>query len=50
VEIAGRSVRRIRGFKNALVERVLEKFPKTIFFANDDLAAGTLFECQKRSI
>jgi LacI family gluconate utilization system Gnt-I transcriptional repressor len=31
---------------------VLEKYPKTdaIFFGNDDLAAGALFECQRRSI
>ena len=77
VEIDGRSIRRIRGFQNALAARlrpssqiqslnesssigvgrrllseVLDKYPKTdaIFFGNDDLAAGALFECQRRSI
>ena len=77
VEIDHRSIRRIRGFRSALIERglpadqivsldevasiglgrqllssVLEKYPKTdaIFFGNDDLAAGALFECQRHSI
>jgi len=40
------------GLGRRLLSEVLEKYPKTdaIFFGNDDLAAGALFECQRRSI
>jgi LacI family gluconate utilization system Gnt-I transcriptional repressor len=40
------------GLGRQLLSGVLEKYPKTdaIFFGNDDLAAGALFECQRRSI
>jgi LacI family transcriptional regulator, gluconate utilization system Gnt-I transcriptional repressor len=38
------------GLGRHLLSGVLEKYPKTdaIFFGNDDLAAGALFECQRR--
>jgi LacI family gluconate utilization system Gnt-I transcriptional repressor len=40
------------GLGRQLLSQVLEKHPKTdaIFFGNDDLAAGALFECQRRSV
>ena len=40
------------GLGRQLLSGVLEKYPKTdaIFFGNDDLAAGALFECQRRSV
>jgi LacI family gluconate utilization system Gnt-I transcriptional repressor len=40
------------GVGRRLLSEALEKYPKTdaIFFGNDDLAAGALFECQRRSI
>jgi LacI family transcriptional regulator, gluconate utilization system Gnt-I transcriptional repressor len=40
------------GLGRQLLSGVLEKYPETdaIFFGNDDLAAGALFECQRRSI
>jgi LacI family transcriptional regulator, gluconate utilization system Gnt-I transcriptional repressor len=40
------------GVGQALMIELLEKHPEVdaVFFANDDLAAGALFECQRRKI